>query len=188
MSRRTTGLTLLYAGGLIAVVGLIGMVASGNEPNDETNTSTTGVASTLMTTTTSLAATTTVPVATTSTTTVPTTTTTNLDAVAEVETFVPDFAEAIARGDIEFLLDTLHPSVLASFGEELCRSFIEDEILLLENYRLTGEITGPTAKTIAGISVESYEGPVSFDFQGGNFEAVAQFAVEDRVRWFTECR
>ena len=51
--------------------------------------------------------------------------------VSAVEAFVPEFADAIDRGDIDFLYETLHPVVTELFDEELCRSYVEAEILPL---------------------------------------------------------
>ncbi len=80
------------------------------------------------------------------------------------------------------------------YGEDLCRSWVEREILAISAYQLTGEVTGPFARTLTiadtVISVESYyEAPVSFVFQETSFDAVATFAMVDgETYWIGECR
>ncbi len=186
MSRRSAGLALVISGGIVAAIGLIGMFTSGNGGNGEAR-STTTVQKIETTTTTSVATTTTEQVVT--TTTNAATTTTTLDATAEIEAFVEEFAAAIEREDVNSLLATLHPAVLEAFDEEVCRSFIENEILLLADYRLIGEPDGPNRQTIGSFTLDMYTGPVAFTFQGQDFESDASFAFEEaNVTWFTECR
>jgi hypothetical protein len=132
-------------------------------------------------------------VTTTPTTTTPTTTTPSTIAVrppAElIAAFVDDYVAAIESGDVDFLLDRLHPAVLDQFDTELCRTFIEREILALRNYRLTGDIEGPTPESIGGRDFESYSAPIAFDFQGESFDGGASWGLVDgEVRWFTTCR
>lgn len=173
-------------------IGLIGMFTSGDGASTEalsTAATTTTTQNIDTTTSTSIATTSTTLVAGTTTTSVPATTTTTLDAAAEIEAFVEEFSAAIERRDIDFLLGTLHPAVIELFSEELCRTFIEDEILLLGDYRLTGEIDGPTRQTIGSFTINMYAGPVAFTFQGQDFEGDAAFAIEENgVTWFSECR
>jgi hypothetical protein len=181
------------AGGLVlALVGLIGWLTAGGESEEmpeALDTTTTGAVATTgapSTTTTSRPTTTTLPP--TTTTTVPPTTTTTFDTSGAIEDFVVEFADAIGRQDLDFLMATIHPSVLALFDAESCRSFVEEEILLLENYRLTGEVEGPESQTIADTPVNMYRAPVAFTFQGQEFASEAGFAFEGpEVRWFTQC-
>jgi hypothetical protein len=190
MTRRSVGLLLLIFGGLVAAIGLIGMFTSDDGTGSEAlPTSTTASQDIRTTTTTSVATTSTTQIADTTTTSVPATTTTTLDATAAIETFVEEFSVAIERQDVDSLMAALHPAVLEAFNEELCRSFIEDEILLLGDYRLTGPIQGPTPQNIGSFTVGMYTGPVAFTFQGQDFESDASFAIEaNGVTWFTECR
>ncbi len=178
---------MIIGGVFIALVGIAGWLFSGagdSEPpatTEATTTSLPAAGSQPSTTTTTTGPTTT-------STTVATTTTTTIDVAGAIETFVPTFADAIAREDIEFLIGTLHPSVFALFDEETCRSFISDEILLLEQYRLIGEVDGPTPQLVSEMEVEMYQAPVAFAFQGQEFTSEAAFAlVEGQVRWFTQC-
>ena len=61
-------------------------------------------------------------------------------------------------------------------------------LLLLQDYQLTGELTGPTPTTIGGVALDQYSGPIAFTFQGQDFEAQATFAhEEDGPKWFGEC-
>jgi hypothetical protein len=182
----------MIGGALIGVIGLIGMFTSGPSEDVAANpTSTTAAEPT--TTSAPVPSTTVTPETTTTeaapTSTAPATTTTEvIDEAAVIEAFVPEFAAATEVGDVDFLYETLHPAIIAGFDEPTCRAFIEDEIVLLRNYRLTGALEGPTSQSINGIAFESWEGPVSFTFQGADFEALATFAVEDDgANWFGQC-
>jgi len=188
MSRRSVGLALVALGGIVAVIGLIGMFVSNNGGDAEALlATTTTIQDSETTTTTAISATTTTQAIT--TTTSEATTTTTLNVTAEIEAFVEGFAAAIEREDVDSLLATLHPAVLETFDEEICRTFIENEILHLLDYRLTGEIDGPNSQTIGSFTIDMYSGPVAFTFQGQDFESGASFAIEETgVMWFAECR
>lgn len=160
------------------------MITSGDGESEAQASSTVSLGPTTTTTTIRATTTTTAPQTTTS----EGTTTTTFDARAEIQAFVVVFAEAIANSDIDLLFGTLHPAVLERYEAEVCRTFIEDEILLLEDYRLTGDLQGPTTETIGSFTYEAYVGPVTFGFRGEDFESTAKFAIDDGVRWFTECR
>lgn len=144
------------------------------------------------TTTTSSAPATSAPT-TTSATTSSTTTTTPPLGPADAEAFIERFAAAIAAGDVDFLMDRLHTVVLGTSEPEVCRSFIEREILALVDYRVAGPVAvGARTYTVGGDGVvvdPLFEVPVLFTFQGQEFEGVAGLAEEDgEMRWFTECR
>jgi hypothetical protein len=116
------------------------------------------------------------------------TTTTTLDEKTALTAFVVDFGAAIDRGDTDYLSHTLDPVAIAQYGEEACTTFIHDQILGLMNYRLTGELTGPTTNVIDGVTVVTYEGPVAFTYQGQDFDGVATLAMEsDGPKWFGQC-
>ena len=189
MTRRSAGLLLVVLGVVVGVIGLIGMLTSGDGADGEALSTTTTAVQNIETTTTTSVATTSTTQAGNTTTTSEATTTTTLDATIEIEVFVGEFSAAIERQDVDFLLATLHPAVIEVFNEEFCRTFIEDEILLLGNYRLNGPIQGPSPQTIGSFTVDMYTGPVAFTFQGQDFESDASFAIEGKVvTWFTECR
>lgn len=191
MRKRFLGLFLMAGGGAMVVAGLAGWVTADTTPQaagasitlDGTDTSdpeaTTSVPDSTQATTT------TQPV--TTSTAAPTTTTT-IDTDAAIEMFVEIFADAIAGQDVDRLVETLHPAVLSLFDETACRSFIAEEIIQLREYRLIGEVQGPTTQSVDGITVEMYRGPVAFTFQGQDFTSEAAFAFEGtEVRWFTQC-
>jgi cell division septation protein DedD len=143
------------------------------------------------TTTTAPPATTSVAAPATSTTAAPVTTA--VAAPALVAAFIERFASAIAAGDVDALVATLHPAVVETYGESVCRSFTEREILALGDYRLVGDVTGPYEKSldtpqgplpVAGI----YEAAVRFTFQGSDFDVTAEFVVADTVSWLAVCR
>ncbi len=163
------------------------MFASNNGDDAEALLTTTTIEDSETTTTTSTTTTTTTEVIT--TTTSEATTTTTPDVTAEIEAFVEEFVAAIERQDVDSLMANLHPAVIELFDEDVCRTFIEDEILLLGDYRLTGEIDGPNSQTIGSFTVDMFTGPVAFTFQGQDFESDASFAIEETgVTWFAECR
>jgi len=189
MSRRSLGFGLIVVGGLMAVIGLVGMLTSDDDTGLTTSPTTIGGRATTSSTSAPTTSATLAPTTSaSSSTTTSSTTTTVTDLTSEIEAFVPQFADAITRGDIDFLYDSLHPAVLDLFSEELCRDFIEAEILLLVEYRLTGPVTGPVDVTLGESRIATYEGPVAFRFQGQDFNSVSTFAFQDGVRWFTECR
>lgn len=188
MKRKALGLWMMIGGALVALTGVgAWLLSKPDVPSGGSSTSVTETTVIPASTTTLPVTTTTTEPATTSTT-VPPTTTTTLDADAAIASFVPVFADAIDRQDGDFLFDTLHPAVLALFDEATCRAFIADEILQLGQYRLIGEVDGPTTQLVADMEVEMYQAPVAFVFQGQEFTSEAAFAlVEDSVRWFTQC-
>lgn len=178
---------MIIGGLFLALIGVAWWAVSGDGESEPPATTET-TATSLPTSTSQPSTTTTTSEPTTTSTTVATTTTTTIDARGAIQTFVPAFAEAIARQDVEFLLGTLHPSVFVLFDEDTCRGFITDEILLLEQYRLIGEVDGPTSQLVAEMEVDMYQAPVAFAFQGQEFTSEAAFAlVEGQVRWFTQC-
>lgn len=179
----------MMVGGVgIALIGIFGWLFSGNGGSEPASTTVASIPTSSSVTTTEPSPTTTTTEPPATTTTMPRATTTTIDANEAIQAFVPTFADAIARQDVQFLLDTLHPSVFVLFDVEACRSFINDEILQLEQYRLIGEADGPTAQLVAETEVDMYQAPVAFAFQGQEFTSEAAFAfVEDQVRWFTQC-
>jgi hypothetical protein len=198
--QRQIGAAMMSLG---VVVLLIAAFLTFNGDDGEVATATTR-ASTSTTTargTTTLAGTTTVPSPTTSTsaptttttTTAPTTTTRAPLGAADAEAFVAVFAAAIADDDVDFLFDRLHPVVRGMFDDDLCRSFIEREILALVDYRATGAATSRAQNyTVGGEAVvvdPLFEVPILFSFQGQEFDGIAALAeVDGEMRWFTQCR
>ncbi len=126
------------------------------------------------------------------------TTSTTTEAPTElsetVEDFVVTFAAAIAAGDVDFLLDRLHPAVVGGFGPALCRTWIEGEILLLGDYKLAGPVEGPrdqpfTTPAGTGTISDAFVAPVSFVFQGQSFDGEGGFALVDNdMFWLGQCR
>ena len=189
MSDRSLGLLLMGGGIVFVIVGLLGWAVSGDEETDPLLlTTTTAPATTSSEPSTTIPSTTSTAAPTTTSTTVPPTTTTTIDAGPAIESFVDTFIDAIARQDTEFLLETLHPAVISLFDAGSCRAFISEEILQLEQYRLIGEVEGPTSQMIADMTLDMYRAPVAFAFQGQEFTSEAAFAfVDGEVRWFTQC-
>ena len=111
-----------------------------------------------------------------------------------MEDFVGLFAAAIAADDVDFLFDRLHPASLGGFGPDLCRSWIEQDILTLEDYQLTSEVEGPhdqsfTTPAGTGTIENAYSADVTFSFQGQLINGAAGFASFDGVmHWLGQCR
>lgn len=190
--KRSLGITLMVGGVVIALIGVVGWIRSGDlDPAARSSTTTTTTATTTTdqaTTSSSTSSTTTTVPTTTTSTTVPTTTTTTIDAGPAIESFIDLFTDAITRENTNFLLARLHPAVLDLFGPEACRAFITEEILQLEQYRLIGEVMGPIPQVVADVRVDMYRAPAAFVFQGQEFTSEAGFALVDgEVRWFTQC-
>ncbi len=130
---------------------------------------------------------------TTTTSTTTTTTTTTLPPEAAVAAFVEEFSTAIGAADVDWLLQRLNGSIVLGYGEEVCRAFIEAEILQLEQYELNGAVVGPATKTlptgVGEISVSNiYTADVSFVFRGSAFDSKADFVWEDPITWLATCR
>jgi hypothetical protein len=192
MTRRSLGLCLIAIGVVMVVSGVIVVAGGpGDEPVVAASSTTTGPATTAVTTTTTrIPAATVAP--TTTTTTAPTTTTTTV--VAEtVEEFVDVFAGALDDGNLEFVFTRLHPQVVEGFGSEVCRTWVEREIMAISDYQLTGDVSGSSTREvlISGVTAtirDTYAAPVSFVFQSQSFDATADFAALDGVMyWLGAC-
>lgn len=146
-------------------------------PTDAVETTTTASVTTITPTTTSAA----------------TTPTTAVAPETAIAAFIEEFGSAIAAEDVGWLFDHLHTAMILGYGEDVCRSFITNEILLLGQYTLTGAITGPASKTlvtnVGEVIVEAiFEAEISFVFQGRTIDATAEFVLEDEVTWLAICR
>lgn len=169
---------------------LLGMVwwAQSRDENPDAGSPATTIANATTTDPTTTTSSTTTLITTTTSTTAPTTTTTTIDPGPVIESFVDIFTDAIERQDSELLVDKLHPAVINLFGEEACRTFVSEEILQLQQYRLIGEVEGPTSQVVADTTLDMFQAPVAFVFQGQEFTSEAAFAFENgEVTWFTQC-
>ncbi len=176
---------MMILGALLAVVGVAGIVL------DDDNVAAATTSSPASTSVATAATSTSSTAVTTSTTTIaPTTSTLPPETVEE---FALAFAAALERGDAAFVFDRLHPIVIAIHDEASCRATVEDRVLLITDYRLTGSVSGPesTDFTVSNriITVsEQFRAPVAFGFQGTEVETEGVFALLDgEMRWFTDC-
>ena len=87
---------------------------------------------------------------------------------------------------------TLHPVAVAQSNEASCRTLIETEILLLEDYRVTGDVA--VEQRTVSVGEDTFEVdpffvvPVTFTFQGTEFSQAANLGgFEGEIRWFTAC-
>jgi hypothetical protein len=115
--------------------------------------------------------------------------------VAEtVEGFVERFAGAIATSDVDFLFDRLHPAVVGGFGPELCRNWVEVEILQFSDYELAGPAEGPRDQSFStpagtGVIEHAFAAPIRFTFHGQAFDAEGGFALIGlEMYWLGQCR
>ena len=196
MSKWILGTALIAIGLVLIGYGLASRGDSPTVPVEATQTTTevmpvpvTQPSST--TTTASPATSTTSPVSTTS---VTISTTTTTAPPPSVEEFIISYSAAAAGGDGDFLFDRLLPELVDIFGSDTCRAFVENEIVALRDYTLTGEVSGPFSRTLNvgddQIEVDRYdEAPVRFTFQGQSFYTTATFVAQDGlVYWIGECR
>lgn len=153
------------------------------------------------TTTTVLAApttTTTSPTTTTATTTTTTTiaaTTTTTLPPETVEAFVATYRAALDADDVEFLFGRLHPQIIEIHGAELCRAWVEREVVALDNYEIVGEVAGPADERFTApdgsqfVVADKFSTTISFSFQGEPGESPADFAlIEGVMFWLGTCR
>ncbi len=178
---------MMIVGALLTVVGVAGIALDGDDVAVAVTTSSTASTSAAATTTSTSSSTTT----TTSATTIPPTT--SMIPPETVEEFALAFAAALERGDADFVFDRLHPVVIAIHDEASCRATVEDRVLLITDYRLTGPVSGPesvdftVSNRIITVS-EQFRAPVAFGFQGTVVETEGVFALLDgEMRWFTDC-
>lgn len=189
MTRRKQGLGLVALGVLLVVAAVVAAMSGPGEGDLVASTAST---STTMDTRSTSEPTTTTSPDTTTTTTRPAPTTTV--APETVEEFVELFAAALAAGDLEFVMDRLHPDVVDGYTSEVCEAWVSSEIMALSDYGLTGDPTGPVDKTVnlAGQTAtiaDVYSAPVSFTFQGESFDSTADFALVNGVmRWLGSCQ
>jgi hypothetical protein len=165
---------------------------NGTPPTSTTTTSepppTATTTTALETTTTAFATTTSAFTTTTTTEPSPTTPGGVFDEVGAVEAFVENFAEAIDAGDSSFLFERLHPAVKATYEDDLCRAYIDDRVLLIDDYLQVGPVIGPFDSEFGEFPITSYEVRVSFEIDGDQTEEQAVFSLtEGVVRWFAEC-
>ncbi len=178
---------MMIVGVLLTVVGVAGIARDSDDVAVAATTSSPGSTSAAAATTTSTSST---AAPTTTTTIAPTTSTLPPETVEE---FAVAFAAALERGDADFVFDRLHPVVIAIHDEASCRATVEDRVLLITDYRLTGPVSGPesvdftVSNRVITVS-EQFRAPVAFGFQGTEVETEGVFALLDGdMRWFTDC-
>ena len=118
---------------------------------------------------------------------------TTVDAAETPEEFARLYASALGSGDAEFVWERLHRSVKEGFGEDLCRRWVEREIMQLVDYTLLSVNTGPLAKQLTmptgSVTVaDLYDVTVSFTFQGELFVTDSDFGlVGSEMYWLGTC-
>ena len=107
---------------------------------------------------------------------------------SDVLAFIDDFSGWLADDDVSALVDSLHPFVIERGGVDVCRAFVADQIVRFEDYTATGEPIGPTPIRFPEGDAEVWTVPVSFVYEGQQFDAEAVVSVESGSgEWFTEC-
>lgn len=193
----TRNQTAALALGTVAVaLGVVWLMLSiGGSGTPPTSTTTTSepppidtTTTTLETTTTALETTTTALETTTTTERNPSTSVGVFDEDAAVVAFIEDFAGAIDARDSDFLFERLHPAVRATYEDDMCRTYIDDGILVIDDYRQVGPVVGPFDSEFGDFPITAYEVRVSFEIDGDPMEEPAVFSLtEGVVRWFAEC-
>lgn len=115
-----------------------------------------------------------------------------IELPAEIATFLDDLQRAIQSADRDFLLDHLHPAVIAQYGYDRCEErFAAISVRTLEI--LPTAISGPEQWIMAlddidTLIVDSYELEVVFREDGSQSASVFHIAEADGMfRWFTDC-
>lgn len=195
---RPFALGLIVAGQIAAVVGLIGIVRSTDEPSEPvaelvaSSTTQPVVAATEPPTTPSTMVAPTSELQATTTTSILETTTSTEPPVETLDDFVSAFNVANSAGDTTFALERLHPVVIEIFTTELCQGWLEARFAST-TIEIIGEPTEPTATLIdapAGqVEVHDYfTASALLTFQGSVTETTASFGyVDGAVYWFTNC-
>jgi len=201
--RRRVGTILVGIGSMLLIsAGTGSLVTGSDEPVDTVSAAGTVTTTSLASATTQAPATTvstteppttTTTTAPTTTTTEPPTTTTAIAPVDAIEAFITEFATAIAARDVDWLYEHLHPAMSLGYGEDVCRDFINEDILALTEYTLIGSIDGPVSKTlstgVADVTISGiYSAETSFIFQGTRFDAKADFVLDNSATWLAVCR
>lgn len=191
MSKKSVGIAMMAAGVLLMIAGVALAVGGGGDETSAAAATTTPTSSAVPSSTSS---TTTTTQAIRTTTSRPPESTTTTTASETVESFVETFSAALETGDADFLYTRLHPAVVDGYGEDLCRAWIDREVMGLSQYQLVGEVSDPvthivsTPKGAAQID-DFYTATVSFVFQGTGFQDTAQFAALDgHIYWIGTCR
>jgi hypothetical protein len=208
--QRWIGPSVVGVGALVVIVGIIGTVGGSDATAEArpTSSTTTTVPTTAETSTTITATSTSATVTTSTATSTSTTTTTSIPSTSTsststtttvapgetVEEFVTTFAAAIAAGDNAFVFGRLHPVIIESYGEDLCRAWVDREIMALEDYTLVSVDGGPITQTFVtpagNVTVDDYyTTTVSFTYQGQGFETIGAFAAVGPDMYFLgQCR
>lgn len=190
-SRKAIGVAMMVIGLGLFLFGIASLFGSGgDDPEPVAGDSTTSIptSTTIEIEVTVPPPSTTATVSASTTTVEATTTTTTIDPGTLIEAFVVEFAAATAADDTEFLIQSIHPAVFETRDQAVCDAFVGSDIILLDNYRLTGPVAGPETRTYGQMTIEVYTAPVAFTFQGSDFEAQAGFALsENGVGWLTAC-
>jgi hypothetical protein len=194
MSNRTLGLSLMIVGlALVATAIVLGVNGSSDDQPQATETTSTVAPTSTMNVSTSFSTQTTTTTSPPATTTTSQTTTSTTRPPETIEEFVGLFADALSTGDRAFVLDRLYPDVVDAYPADVCETWVDDEIMALSDYRLTGDLSGPVDKsvTVAGRQMtirDVYSAPVSFSFGGQSFDSSADFVLVDGiVHWLGMC-
>jgi len=112
---------------------------------------------------------------------------------AIIEEFAAAFASSLDTGRGDFAYERLHPVVVARYGVDFCRAYVDREVVLISDYTIVGPVSGPTPQPFTtptgDVTVDVYTAPVTFTFQGQQVDATGAFALVDGVvHWFTTCR
>ena len=122
------------------------------------------------------------------------TTSTTTTPIETIESFVLAYAAALEAGDSEFVFSRLHEATVDGWGQALCTTWVDREIMALSDYRLVSVNAGPVTRiftTPAGsVSLdEFYDATVSFVFSGQTFESTGAFArIGTEIFWLGQCR
>ncbi len=65
-----------------------------------------------------------------------------------MQAFVVAFNRATASGDTDWLYDHLAPAVIEAYGEDVCRSHVDDVIVEVRDLTVQGPVLGPIGQEV----------------------------------------
>ncbi len=114
------------------------------------------------------------------------------DVFEATSSFVAEFSAAQATGDVDFLVDALHPVAIEAHGQQACENYVAATVGSIQNVQLVsvGELTEYSYETDAGPWQLPNAWPVelSADVAGETQTLNAHFFYDaDEVNWLTHC-
>lgn len=101
------------------------------------------------------------------------------------ERFEAEVVAAVESGDVETLVDLVHPAILGQLGRDACRATLEATVALVDTYRVSGPVTVTDIQGLVGV-----QAPSEYVYPTGAVPAVDQLlpTFDGReLRWLIAC-